>query len=117
MNSRLKRIQLVRTVERRVDIVKVGVKFYSYLKGRFEDGEREFELNNGSNIRDLLNLLCTSPEQRQAIFDQSGELSQNWETVGWVNQKGLEYAGLHFRLVSSAQGAQLSLDRDIGEIE
>lgn len=75
MNSRLKRIQLVRTVERRVDIMKVGVKFYSYLKGRFEDREREFELNNGSNIRDLLDLLCTSPEQRQAIFDQSGELS------------------------------------------
>ena len=55
--------------------MEVGVRFYSYLKGRFEDGERKFELNNGSDVGDLLGLLCTSREQRQAIFTQSGELS------------------------------------------
>ncbi len=50
----------------------------------------------------------------RVFIDQSGELSQNWETVGWVNEEGVEYRGLHFRLVSASQGAQLSLDRDIG---
>ena len=56
----------------------------------------------------------TEGPSARVFIDQSGELSQNWETVGWVNHEGVEYGGLHFRLVSSAQGAQLSLDRDIG---
>ncbi len=50
----------------------------------------------------------------RVFLDESGELSHNWELVGWVDEEGLEYRGLNFRLVSAAQGAQLSLDRDIG---
>jgi cytochrome c biogenesis protein len=50
----------------------------------------------------------------RVFVDRSGELSHNWEAVGWVDKDGLDYRDLHFRLVSGPQGAQLSLDRDIG---
>jgi cytochrome c biogenesis protein len=50
----------------------------------------------------------------RVFIDQSGELSHNWEPVGWVDQEGLEYSGVRFRLLSQTQGAQLSLDRDLG---
>ncbi len=50
----------------------------------------------------------------RVFIDRSGELSHDWEPVGWVDETGLEYSGVHFRLISQSQGAQLSLDRDIG---
>lgn len=48
------------------------------------------------------------------FVDPTGELSHNWEAVGWVGQEGLVYSGVSFRLVPGGQGAQLLLDRDVG---
>ena len=48
------------------------------------------------------------------FVDPTGELSHNWEAVGWVDQEGLVYSGVTFRLVPGGQGAQLLLDRDVG---
>jgi len=46
--------------------------------------------------------------------DRSGEFSHNWQLVGWVGPDGLDYDGVHFRLVTGMSGAQFSLDRDVG---
>jgi len=48
------------------------------------------------------------------FIDKSGEISHNWQPVGWVGPDGLDYEGVHFALVPGMSGAQLSLDRDIG---
>ncbi len=50
----------------------------------------------------------------KVFVDRSGQLSHNWEPVGWVDEEGLEHSGVRFRLVPETQGAQLSLDRDVG---
>jgi len=48
------------------------------------------------------------------IVDESGKVSHNWERVGWVDEQGLNFKGVSFRLVEEGQGAQLSFDRDVG---
>ena len=67
-------------------------------------------------IHDFQEAYEQNPEGPEAkvFIDQSGELSHNWQLVGWVGERGLDYAGTHFRLVRAGSGAQLSLDRDVG---
>jgi len=48
------------------------------------------------------------------FVDKSGEISHNWQEVGWVGVDGVDFEGVHFQLVQVASGATLSLDRDIG---
>ena len=50
----------------------------------------------------------------KVFVDLTGELSHNWEEIGWVDEEGLTYSGVRFRLSSGRRGAQLRLDRDIG---
>jgi len=53
--------------------MKVRVKFFATLKEVFGGGEREVELGEGANIKDLLDTLCDSPQCRQKLFDDSGK--------------------------------------------
>ena len=53
--------------------MKVTVKFFAYLRDLFKGREEKIELESGSSIGDLLNLLCDSPGRREQIFD-GGEL-------------------------------------------
>ena len=53
--------------------MKVKVKFFATFRELF-GGEKEIELESGSNIQELLNLLCDSRQRRQKLFDRSGKL-------------------------------------------
>jgi len=49
--------------------MRIKVKFLATLKELFGGEEKEIEVAaDGSNILDLLNLLCDSPQRRQKIF-------------------------------------------------
>lgn len=50
----------------------------------------------------------------RVFVDRSGEISHDWQLVGWVGPGGLEYEGVRFSLVQGMSGAQLALDRDVG---
>ena len=54
--------------------MKIRVKFFAAFKELFGGETKEIELENGSNIQDLLSLLCDSSQCRQRIFNSSGEL-------------------------------------------
>lgn len=58
----------------KTNVAKVKVKLFGDLPGVFQEREVEIELERGSNIRGLLDLLCNSYERRQKIFDQSGQI-------------------------------------------
>ena len=53
---------------------KVKVEFYASMREVFQEKYREVELERPSNIRDVLNLLCNTYEQRHRIFDNSGQI-------------------------------------------
>ena len=52
--------------------MKVRVKFFATLKDVFGAGERDVELGDGANIKNLLDTLCDSSRCRQKLFDDSG---------------------------------------------
>jgi len=56
------------------DIPKIKVKLFAGIREVFQEKEREIELERASTIRDLLDFLCNTYEQRQKIFDQSGQI-------------------------------------------
>ena len=49
------------------------MRFFATFRELF-DAEKEIELESGSNIQDLLNVVCDSRRRRQKIFDRSGKL-------------------------------------------
>jgi molybdopterin synthase sulfur carrier subunit len=49
--------------------LKIKVKFFASFRELFGERQREVELQNGSNMMDLLNLLCDSSKRRAGIFD------------------------------------------------
>jgi len=53
--------------------MKIKVRFFAIFRELF-DAEKEIELESGSNIQDLLNVICDSRRRRQKIFDRSGKL-------------------------------------------
>lgn len=53
--------------------MKVKVKFFATFRELFGK-EVEIELGSGTNIQDLLNLLCDSRQRRQTVFDDSGKV-------------------------------------------
>lgn len=53
---------------------KVRVELYASMREVFQEKYREVELERPSNIRDVLNLLCNTYEQRHRIFDSSGKI-------------------------------------------
>ena len=50
------------------------MKFFATFREIFGGGEKEIELESGSSIQDLLNLLCDSRRRRRQIFNHFGEL-------------------------------------------
>jgi hypothetical protein len=48
------------------------------------------------------------------VIGTTGKPGHNWEPVGWVDERGLNFRGVALRLTRGNQGAQLSLDRDVG---
>jgi len=54
--------------------MKIRVKFFATFRELFGGEEKEIELENGSNIQDLLNRLCDLSRCHQKIFDDSGKL-------------------------------------------
>jgi len=50
-------------------ILKIKVKFFASFREVFQVREREVDLQSGSNMRDLLNLLCDSPKRLEQIFN------------------------------------------------
>jgi len=49
--------------------MKIKVKFFTYFRELFGGRERELELKSGTTIKELLTLLCDSPERRDEIFE------------------------------------------------
>jgi len=47
--------------------LKIQIKFFASFREFFQ--EREVELQNGSDMGDLLSLLCDSSKRREQIFD------------------------------------------------
>ena len=54
--------------------MKVKVKVFATFREFFGVAEKEIELESGSTIQDLLNVICDSRRRRQKIFDRSGKL-------------------------------------------
>lgn len=48
--------------------MKIKVKFFAYLRDLFEGKERDVEIEPGATMRELLDLLCNSPELCKEIF-------------------------------------------------
>jgi len=53
--------------------LKVTVRFFAYFRDLFKGRVEQIELQSGSSMGDLLNLLCDSPRRREQIFD-GGEI-------------------------------------------
>ena len=53
--------------------MKVRAKFYADFKKLFGD-EKEVELGDQANMRDLLARLCDSEQRRQIILDEAGKV-------------------------------------------
>jgi len=52
----------------------VKIEFYSSMREVFQEKERGIRLGGVSTIREILDLLCHTYQQRQKIFDHSGQL-------------------------------------------
>jgi molybdopterin synthase sulfur carrier subunit len=48
--------------------LRIKVKFFAYIRDLFEGKERDVEIETGATVRELLDLLCDSPELRKEIF-------------------------------------------------
>ena len=57
--------------------MKVRVKFFATFRELFGCDAREVELEKGSRIQDLLNLICDSTLARQSVFDPSGGIRRD----------------------------------------
>jgi molybdopterin synthase sulfur carrier subunit len=52
----------------------VKIEFYSSMREVFQEKGRGIRLGGVSTIREILDLLCNTYQQRQKIFDHSGQL-------------------------------------------
>ena len=77
--------------------MKIRVKFFATLRELFGAEEKEIELESGSDILDLLNILCDSSRRRQMIFDNSGKLRPYIQVL--KNRKPIQsLGGIHVEL-------------------
>jgi molybdopterin synthase sulfur carrier subunit len=53
-------------------VAETAKTIFLIVSALFQEGERKVDLQNGSNMRDLLNLLCDSPKRREGIFNGGG---------------------------------------------
>jgi len=51
--------------------MKIHVKFHTRFKAIFRAGEKEINIGEGANVRDLLKVLCKSQEQRESIYAEN----------------------------------------------
>jgi MoaD family protein len=65
--SEVNRENLAETVNA-ANTMKVTIKLFAYLRELFGEKERQFTLNDTGSVRDVLNVLCDTPERRGEIF-------------------------------------------------
>lgn len=53
--------------------MRIRVKFHSRFREIFACEEREVEIAEGANVRDLLAQLCTTEKQRDTIYAEVGQ--------------------------------------------
>jgi molybdopterin synthase sulfur carrier subunit len=56
---------------------KVEATFYGHLRKIFQEGTKQVDLSTAPDIRTLLNILCNSPEGRERIFDENGNVRKD----------------------------------------
>jgi len=56
--------------------MKIKVKFFATFREIFGGEVKEIELDNGSNVQELLSLLCDSRRCSQEMFDGSGNIKR-----------------------------------------
>jgi len=49
--------------------LKIKIKFFSFFRDLFQAGERDVDMEMGTDIQDLLNLLCDSSRKRERVFE------------------------------------------------
>jgi len=49
--------------------MKIKLKFFAFFREIFQAGERDVEVESGSNVRDLLELLCDSSKKKGEVFE------------------------------------------------
>jgi molybdopterin synthase sulfur carrier subunit len=77
--------------------MKVKVKFFATFREFFGVAEKEIELESGSTIQDLLNVICDSRRRRQKIFDRSGKLQPYVKIL--KNGRNIRFSeGVHMEL-------------------
>ena len=77
--------------------MKIKVSFFLTFRELFDGKEREIELDEGANIRDLLNLLCDSPRHREKILDDFGEVRPHIKVL--KNGRHIQFlGGMHTEL-------------------
>ena len=69
--------------------MRVKVKFLAYFGELFGGETKEVEGEKITDIQNLLELLCNSPERREAIFDRTGTLSP--EVIVMSNGRHIQF--------------------------
>ena len=52
--------------------MKIKIKFFSFFRDLFQTAEKDVDMESGTNVQDLLNLLCDSPAKRERMFEGQG---------------------------------------------
>ena len=52
--------------------MKIKIKFFSFFRDLFQAEEKEVQMESGTNVHDLLNLLCDSFKKRERMFEGQG---------------------------------------------
>lgn len=56
---------------------KVEARFYGNLQKVFQGNVKQVDLSKAPNVRGLFEVLCSSPERRQELFDDHGHIRSN----------------------------------------
>ena len=49
--------------------MKIKIKFFSFFRDLFQAGEKDVDMERGTDVQDLLNLLCDSSKKRERVFE------------------------------------------------
>jgi molybdopterin synthase sulfur carrier subunit len=52
--------------------MRIKIKFFSFFRPIFQADEKEVDMEKGTHVQDLLNLLCDSPAKRERMFEGQG---------------------------------------------
>jgi len=56
---------------------KVEARFHGGLQKVFQEKVRQVDLGKAPNVRDLVEVLCSSPERRRELYDDHGHIRSN----------------------------------------